>query len=80
MSFEKTLAFSKLVSMHKAAATLEDAYYNLIRPHKSLRLEVNQPDRRWQPRTPAMASDLTDHIWTVIELFLRLPVPISSIT
>ena len=71
----KTLAFSKTIEMHKAAAALEDAYYNLVRPHKSLRLEVNQPDRRWQKRTPAMASDLTDHIWTVKELFRHVPVP-----
>jgi len=74
----KTLAFSKTIEMHKAAATLEDAYYNLVRSHKSLRLEVNQPNRRWQQRTPAMASTLTDHIWTVKELFLRVPVPIPK--
>ena len=71
----KTLAFSKIIAMHKAAATVEDAYYKFVRPHKSLRLEVNQPDRRWQPRTPAMVSALTDHIWTVKELFLCVPVP-----
>ena len=76
----KTLAFSKVIAMHKAAATLEDVYYNFVRPHKSLRLEVNHPDRRWQTRTPAMVSDLTDHIWTVKELFLRVPVPVSSNT
>ena len=76
----KTLAFSKMITMHKAAATLEDVYYNFVRPHKSLRLEVNHTDRRWQPRTPAMVSDLTDHIWTVKELFLHVPVPVSSNT
>ena len=76
----KTLAFSKVIAMHKAAATLEDVYYNFARPHKSLRLEVNLPDRRWQPRTPAMVSDLTDHIWTVKELLLRVPVPVSTNT
>jgi hypothetical protein len=64
--------------MHQAAAALEDAYYNLVRPHKSLRVEVNESLRRWQPRTPAMASDLTDHIWTVKELFLKVPVPSVS--
>jgi hypothetical protein len=74
----KTLAFSKTLAMHQAAAALEDAYYNLVRPHKSLRVEVNESLRRWQPRTPAMASDLTDHIWTVKELFLKVPVPSVS--
>jgi len=32
------------------------------------------PKRRWQPRTPAMAAGLTDHIWTVKEL-LKTVVP-----
>jgi hypothetical protein len=76
----KTLAFSKVIAMHNAAATLEDVYYNFVRPHKSLRLEVNQTDRRWQPRTPAMASALTDHIWTVKELFSKIPIPSGSNT
>lgn len=71
----KTLAFSKTIAMHQAAAILEDGYYNLVRPHKSLRQEVNAPDRRWLPQTPAMASALTDHIWTVKELFSKIPVP-----
>ncbi len=76
----KTLAFSKTIAMHQAAATLEDAYYNLVRPHKTLRQEVVAPDRRWLPRTPAMASALTEHIWTVKELFSNIPVPIVNNT
>jgi hypothetical protein len=72
----KTLAFSKDPEMNRAAATWEDSYYNLVRPHKSLRLCVSdQPGVRWQPRTPAMAAKLTDHIWTVKELFTALPLP-----
>jgi hypothetical protein len=27
------------------------------------------------PRTPAVAAELTDHIWTVKELLTMLPVP-----
>ena len=76
----KTLAFSKALSMHKAAAILEDGYYNLIRPHKSLRFELNQSEKRWQPRTPALTAGLTDHIWTVKELFLTIPIPVTSNT
>lgn len=34
----KTLAFSKDVAAYRAAAAWEDGYYNLVRPHKSLRL------------------------------------------
>lgn len=76
----KTLAFSKALTMHRAAAALEDGYYNLIRPHKSLRIELNQSEKRWQLRTPAVAAELTDHIWTVKELFLTIPVPANSNT
>lgn len=71
----KTLAFSKTIEMHQAAAALEDSYYNLIRPHKSLRQEVDTQGCRWRQQTPAMASGLTDHIWTVNELFSKIPVP-----
>ncbi|MCO5185350.1 MAG: IS1 family transposase [Anaerolineae bacterium] len=76
----KTLAFSKTITMHQAAAKLEDAYYNLVRPHKTLRQEIVASDRRWLPRTPAMTSALTDHIWTVKELFSKIPVPIVNNT
>jgi hypothetical protein len=32
--------------------------------------------RRWQPRTPAMAAGLTDHVWTTNEwLSYRVPAP-----
>jgi hypothetical protein len=72
----KTLAFSKDVTAYRAAAAWEDCYYNLVRPHKSLRLPAaDGSPRKWLPRTPAMAAKLTDHIWTVKELLKMLPVP-----
>jgi hypothetical protein len=72
----KTLAFSKDVAAYTAAAAWEDSYYNLVRPHKSLRLPVaGASSRKWLPQTPAMAAKLTDHIWTVKELLTTLPVP-----
>jgi hypothetical protein len=72
----KTLAFSKDVIAYRAAAIWEDCYYNLVRPHKSLRLRATDTSsRKWVPRTPAMAAELTDHIWTVKELLTMLPVP-----
>ncbi len=44
----------------------------LCLPHASLRQPVPPPEpttgrgsaTRWQPRTPAMAADLTEHVWT----------------
>jgi hypothetical protein len=71
----KTLAYSKVLEMHRATATWEDAIYNLVRPLKTLRLEAaSDPSRRWLPQTPAMAAGLTDHIWTVKELLTTIPV------
>jgi hypothetical protein len=71
----KTLAFSKDIEVYRAAAAWEDSYYNLVRPHKSLRLPLRDDlPRKWSPRTPAMAAKLTDHIWTVKELLTTIPL------
>lgn len=75
----KTLAFSKLVEMYDASATWEDLTYNLARPLKTLRLEVTEDaKRRWQPRSPAMAAGLADHIWTVKELLKTVVPPVNT--
>jgi hypothetical protein len=71
----KTLSFSKEEEMLRASCALEDAVYNLVRPVKTLRIEVNNDWRRWQPRTPAMAAGLTDHVWTIEELMMTVVVP-----
>ena len=47
--------------------------YNMCWPHARLRLRA-RGRRTWQERTPAMAADLTDHVWTMDEL-LRYRVP-----
>ena len=57
-------------------------YYNLCLPHGSLREALPQPiptkgngsAKKWQPRTPAMAAHVTDHVWSVAE-FLLFRVP-----
>jgi len=59
----------------KAASAWEDWVYNLTRPVKTLRVEVNDGQRCWQPRSPAMAAGLTDHIWTVKELLMTVVAP-----
>jgi hypothetical protein len=74
----KTLAFSKLAEMYRASATWEDLVYNLARPLKTLRLAVNDPHRRWQPRSPAMAAGLSDRIWTVKELLTTVAPPVNT--
>lgn len=50
------------------------AYYHFIRPHESLRRPVPGFKRRYRRRTPAMALDLTDRVWSVRDL-LHYPVP-----
>ena len=52
------------------------AYTHLVLPHDSLAQELPMVEptrgrgspRRWQPRTPAMAAGVTDHVWTTEEL------------
>jgi len=71
----KTMNCSKILKRHTHALDFFQAWYNFVKPHKSLRLEVNQGNRRWMQRTPAMADELTDHIWTLKELMtFRVPI------
>ena len=66
----KSIAFSKEICIHNGCAVIEDMYYNLIRPHKTLRRKNKDGGvRKWIQRTPAMAAGLTDHRWTLKELF-----------
>lgn len=61
-----------------AGMYLVGCFYNFCDFHHSLRLKlsVGSFGYRWVQRTPAMASGLTDHQWTPIELFsLKLPPP-----
>ena len=67
--------FSKTKRMHQKAFDLFQAWYNFIKPHKSLRLKIDSGNRKWFQRTPAMAEGLTDHIWSLKELLtFRVPV------
>ncbi len=71
----KTLSYSKQLAMLEAACAWEDWVYNLTRSVKTLQVEVNDHQRRWQPRSPAMAAGLTDHIWSVKELLMTVVAP-----
>ena len=61
---------------------LYHGYYNFCLPHGSLRQPLPQPvptngtgsAKQWEPRTPAMAARLTDHVWSLQEVLLyRVP-------
>jgi len=53
-----TNAFSKKWSNLRASLALHFAFYNLCRPHKTIRV------------TPAMEAGLTDHVWELKELLV----------
>ena len=55
-----TNAFSKKLENHTYALALYFMHYNFVRPHASLANPY--------PRTPAMASGIANHIWTVEEI------------
>jgi transposase InsO family protein len=57
-----TNAFSKKWENLKAALALFFAYYNFCSPHSSIKTE------EVKKRTPAMASSLTDYVWSISEL------------
>jgi IS1 family transposase len=71
----KGMNYSKDALMHSRAIDFFQGWYNFVKTHKSLRLDVNCGNKRWLQRTPAMAQKLTDHIWTLEELLtFRIPV------
>ena len=71
----KSMNCSKILKRHSNALDFFQAWYNFVKPHKSLRLDINLENKRWMQRTPAMAEGLTDHIWTIRELLdFRIPV------
>ena len=51
------------------------AWFNLVKPHDELKIEIAHGKQRWKQRTPAMAANLTDHIWGLEELFKFKPPP-----
>jgi transposase-like protein/IS1 family transposase len=85
-TFRERLAILTRRSRHAAkhqetlhtAMFLLGSIYNFCTCHHSLRQpNFDQPHLpRWQPQTPAMASGLTDHCWSVHELLsFRIPPP-----
>jgi hypothetical protein len=72
----RTMNFSKDLQMHSHAIDFFQAWYNLVKPHQSLRVRVDDGIRKWKQRTPLMAEGLTDHVWTLEEL-LTFKVPVQ---
>ena len=69
-------AIAHLDQMARAGMWLVGTCYNLCWPHASLRYAAPEgAAQKWQQCTPAMAARLTDHIWSMDELF-RYTVPL----
>lgn len=62
-------AASQQATLH-ASMYLVGTVYNFCVPHHSLRRPIwlSSKRKRWVQRTPALATGLTDHIWSVEEL------------
>lgn len=72
----KTNGFSKEINWFEKQLWLSLAYYHLVLPHGSLRRKLEKPEptrgagspKIWEPVTPAMAANITDHVWDTEEL------------
>jgi len=73
----RTRSLARLDETLQAGMYLIGSVYNFCTDHKSLRVPgIIGGRRKWLPRTPAMAADITDHRWTVKELLLfKVPLP-----
>lgn len=74
----KTRTLVRKAETLEAGMYIVGCFYNFCDPHHSLRLKlsVGRFGYRWVQRTPAIAAGLTDHIWTVTELFnFKVPLP-----
>lgn len=79
----KVNAFSKDLDFLEHQLTLAFAYYHFVVPHRGLRQRLPRSiltkgpratRKKWKSVTPAMAADLTDHVWTMDELLsFRVP-------
>ena len=62
-----TNAFSKKASNHAAAVDLHMMHYNYCRPHQTLTASA-----KGIKTTPAMSAGLTNHVWSVEDLLLKM--------
>ena len=82
----KTSSFCKDRERLRQRVVLSQVFYNMARPHMSLRQPLPLHERtrhgaiqpRWRKRTPAMAAGITDHVWTFRELLTAKFEPLDS--
>jgi hypothetical protein len=71
----RSLAFGRKEESREALGWFSTVIYNFCRTQRGLRAPLSSLEgtRRYEQRTPAMAANLTDFIWTVADV-LRTPV------
>ena len=82
----KTSSFCKDRERLRQRVIFFQAFYNVARPHMSLRQPLLGQERtrhgairpRWRARTPAMAAGVTAHVWTFRELLTAKFEPLDS--
>ncbi|MBW1855389.1 MAG: hypothetical protein JRJ00_12055 [Deltaproteobacteria bacterium] len=70
----KTVAFSKKDEGLRDQMTVYQSYFNFVRPHRGLKVNISDNENRlqkWLYRKPAVAARLTDHIWSFKELMTK---------
>jgi IS1 family transposase/transposase-like protein len=82
----KSLGFCKDRKQMRRRMTFFQAFYNVARPHQTLRLPLPEAEQihtgiihpKWIPRTPGMAAGITDHVWSFRELLTIKFGPIQN--
>ena len=64
----KNMNCNRILGRHTHALDFFQAWYNFVKPHKSLRRRIDRGRKKWMQRTPAVAEGLTDHVRTIKEL------------
>lgn len=68
----KSLAFARTEHSREALGWFSTVVYNFCHSQRGLRVALSsaaaEGRRHYQQRTPAMAADLTDSIWTVTDV------------
>ena len=66
--------FPKKLCKLESQLYLASGYYHFIKTHLGLRQKALDSHRKWHQRTPALAAQITDHIWSARELLVyRVP-------
>jgi hypothetical protein len=70
-------ALARQTTTSHQAMYLVGSVCNFLTHHRGLRVSIHLPANRchWVPRTPAIAAEITDHLWTV-EDSLSFHVPL----